>query len=465
MDTALKRKKKFEIRPIAFICLAFLLVIFIGSLLLWAPFSLNEGVSVDYIDALFTSTSATCVTGLVSLPNGSVADTYNIFGRFVVAALIQIGGLGAATLAMSFILIISNSLTMNQQTLIKESWNISSFKGLKRIFYLNFLITFIAEFAGAILIFFDLYFLHGDVIKGVDDAFGHAFFLSVSAFNNAGFDIFGNTSLISFSNDVFLNLIISLLIIFGGLGYLVIIDVVSKKCNFKKLNLHSKVVISMTLFLIVVGTLTIYLSENMAHFINNSEPAGMTLLESYFLSVSTRTAGFTTYNLYDARIASILLMNILMFIGASPGGTGGGIKTTTAFALFMRIRSGFDGKHPHAFKRSIAKDTIQKAFTLFFLSTLFLSFFILLIFCFEGGSIEGNGMTFDSLDYVFDAFSAFATVGLSVGVTPFFSLGSKICLILLMFIGRIGPMSISLSLFKYKKNINWKYVDEELPIG
>ena len=463
----LVKARKFEIKPIAFICLAFMVVILLGSLFLWAPFSLNEGISVDYIDALFTSTSATCVTGLVSLPNGSVADTYNIFGRFVVALLIQIGGLGAATLAMAFILIISSRLTMNQQTLVKESWNISSFKGLKKIFLLNLLITFIAEFVGAFLLFFDLYFLHSDVIKGVDEAFGHAFFLSVSAFNNAGFDIFGNTSLIAFSDDVFMNLIISLLIVFGGLGYLVIIDICSKKFNFKKMTLHTKVVIFMTLLLIIGGTITIYLSENVPHFINSSVPSGMTFLESFFLSVSTRTAGFTTYNLYDAQICSILLMDVLMFIGASPGGTGGGVKTTTIFALFTRIRSGIDGKAPHAFRRSINKETIQKAFTLFFLSVLFLLFFIILIFAFEGKEIEGNGNIYSSNDYVFDAFSAFATVGLSTGVTPFFSVGSKLCLILLMYIGRIGPMSVSLSLFKTKhsNNITWKYVDDSLPIG
>ncbi len=462
---SLFKKRKFEIRPIAFICIAFLLVILIGSLFLRAPFSLNEGYSVDYIDALFTSTSATCVTGLVSLPNSSIGDTYNLFGRFVIAILIQIGGLGAATLAMAFILIISSKLTLSQQNLVKESWNISSFKGLKKIFLLNFLITFIAEFVGAFLLFFDLYFLHSDVIKGVDEAFGHAFFLSVSAFNNAGFDLFGGTSLINFSSDVFLNLVISILIILGGLGYLVIIDVVSKRCNFKKLSLHSKVVLTMTLFLIVTGTITIYLSENMTHFIDITEPSGMNFLESFFLSVSTRTAGFTTYNLYDARIASILLMNVLMFIGASPGGTGGGVKTTTIFALFARLRSGIDGRHPHAFRRSISKDTVNKSFILFFLSVLFLIFFILLIFCFEGGSIEGNGNTYDSLDYVFDAFSAFATVGLSVGVTPFFSVGSKLCLISLMYIGRIGPMSISLSLFKSRGLHKWTYVEDSLPIG
>ena len=461
------KKVKIEIKPIAFICLAFLVVILIGSLFLWAPFSLNEGQSVDYIDALFTSTSATCVTGLVSLPNGSVGDTYNIFGRFVVALLIQIGGLGAATLAMAFILIISSNLTMNQQNLVKESWNISSFKGLKKIFFYNILITVIAEFVGAIILFFDLYFLHNDVVKTVDAAFGHAFFLSVSAFNNAGFDIFGNTSLIAFSDDVLMNLVIALLIVVGGLGYLVVIDIIAKKCHFKKMTLHTKVVIFMTLFLIIAGTFTIYLSENVAHFINSAQPEGMTFLESFFLSVSTRTAGFTTYNLYDARICSILLMNVLMFIGASPGGTGGGIKTTTVFAMFTKIRSQIDGKTPHAFRRSIDKDTVQKAFMLFFLSVLFLLFFIILIFAFEGGSIEGNGNTYDSLDFVFDAFSAFATVGLSVGVTPFFTVGSKLCLIALMYIGRIGPMSISLSLFKSRhgNNIKWKFVDDSLPIG
>ena len=458
-------KKKLEIRPIAFICLAFVLVIVVGSLLLRAPFSLNEGISISYIDALFTSTSATCVTGLVSLPNGSVADTFNIFGRFVVAILIQIGGLGAATLAMTFILIVSSKLSFHQQVLVKESWNISSFKGLKKIFYLNLLITFIAEFVGAILLFFDLYFFHNDVVKTVDAAFGHAFFLSVSAFNNAGFDIFGNTSLIAFSNDVFMNLVISLLIIFGGLGYLVIIDIISKKFKFKKMTLHTKVVIFMTILLIIVGTISIYLSENVSHFIDPTMPAGMDFLESFFLSVSTRTAGFTTFNLYDAQICSILLMNVLMFIGASPGGTGGGVKTTTIFALFTRIRSEVDGKYPHAFRRSISKDTTQKAFILFFLSILFLLFFIILIFAFEGESIEGNGNTYYSLDYVFDAFSAFATVGLSTGVTPFFSVGSKLCLITLMYIGRIGPMSISLSLFKSRKTSTWNYVDDSLPIG
>ena len=264
-----------------------------------------------------------------------------------------------------------------------------------------------------------------------------------------------------------MNLIIALLIVFGGLGYLVIIDICSKKFRFKKMTLHTKVVIFMSLLLIFGGTITIYLSENVPHFVNNNVPEGMTFLESFFLSVSTRTAGFTTYNLYDAQICSILLMDVLMFVGASPGGTGGGVKTTTIFALFARIRSGIDGKAPHAFRRSINKDTIQKAFTLFFLSVLFLLFFIILIFGFEGKHIEGNGNTYSSLDYVFDAFSAFATVGLSTGVTPFFSVGSKLCLILLMYIGRIGPMSVSLSLFKTKhsNNITWKYVDDSLPIG
>lgn len=460
-------KIKFQIRPIAFICLAFILVILVGSLFLFAPFSLNEGMSVSYIDALFTSTSATCVTGLVSLPNGSVGATYNLFGRFIIAILIQIGGLGAATLAMAFILIVSSHLTMNQQTLVKESWNISSFKGLKKIFYLNILITFIAEFIGAMLLFIDLYYLHPDVVNGIDDAFGQAFFLSVSAFNNAGFDLFGNTSLISFSNDVFLNLIIAFLIIFGGLGYLVIIDIVGKKFKFKKMTLHTKVVITMTLFLIILGTFAIYLSENVSYWIDNTTQEGMSFLESFFISVSTRTAGFTSYNLYDAKICSVVLMSILMFIGASPGGTGGGIKTTTMFAIFTKLRSELDGKSPHAFRRNINRETVQKAFSLFSLSLIFLILFILLIFAFEGGNIEVNGITYDSLDYVFDAISAFATVGLSVGVTPYFTIGSKICLILLMYIGRIGPMSISLALFqsRHSRNVTWKYVDGSLPIG
>ena len=209
--------------PMLLIGLAFLFVILLGSLLLFFPFThKSNSFSIEYIDALFTSISATCVTGLVSIKEG-VADTFNIFGYVIIAILIQIGGFGAAMVGVSIFIIFARKLSFQQQNLIKESWNISNYKGLKRIFLLIVLTTFVFELIGATLLFLDFYFLHNEIGGGDNFALvGYSVFTSISAFNNAGFDLFGTTSLISFQNDIWLNLIIAFLIIFGGLGYLVI---------------------------------------------------------------------------------------------------------------------------------------------------------------------------------------------------------------------------------------------------
>ena len=456
--------KKIKLQPIAIIGLSFLGVIFIGACFLALPIAHNEGTSVNFFDALFISTSCTCVTGLVSLPEG-VAAAFNLFGRIVMGILIQLGGLGVTTIAVIIFMLTSRKLTFTKQSLIKESWNLNSYKGIKRIFAEVLAVSFSFELLGSILLFFVFYFGHH---FSLDESIGYAVFHSVSAFNNAGFDLFGTTSLINFENDIALNLIISLLIIAGGLGFIVIIDIITKRFKFKKFRLHTKIVLVYTLFFIVFGTLAIYLSE----LFNESNTSFM---GAFFMSVSTRTAGFTMYDLSKYRDVSLLIMIILMFVGASPGGTGGGVKTTTIALLFYYIRSIVTDRDPHTFRRNLNRGLIRKALLIILLGLLF--FLIgLFIICFcemdynyikDGikykDYIEGAS-TFNALDYAFEAMSAYGTVGLSTGFTAYFSTGSKIVLICLMYVGRLGPLTIS-TMFKSKNIQTYKYAEEEIAIG
>lgn len=458
---SLKRK----INPFFLIAISFLIVLIIGSLILYSPISLNEGVSVSYIDSLFTCTTSLCVTGLVSIKEG-IAETYNLFGKIVIGTLIQIGGLGVMTFFTLFIVVLKRRMNIKEQYLIKESWNLSSVQSIRKIFLYILLATFIFELLGAILSFFSFFFIHK---MPLDAAIGYSIFHSVSSFNNAGIDLFGTTSLINFSTDHYLLFVTTLLIIFGGIGYFVIVEVVLKKFNFKKLSLHSKVTISYTLFLILFGTFIVYIVE----YFNDGSI--LNLMDAYFISVSSRTAGFTSVDLYTLRHASLIVVMILMFIGASSGGSGGGVKTTT-FAMFViYLRSLISNKTPHIYKRTIRDEVIKKALILILLGfSLFILGFILI------ASIEGNHiyvvdgekvsviqdgcLIFTSIDYAFDCMSAFATVGLTTGVTPYLHTYSKIILIILMYVGRVGPLTISV-MFKTKKEPLYRYVSEDVNVG
>ncbi len=461
------RLHKFTLSPIAIIVISFLAVILIGSILLILPIAHKPGATVTYLDALFTSTSCTCVTGLVSVKSG-IADSFSIFGRVTMAILIQLGGLGVTTLAVIFFLIASRKLTFGEQSLIKESWNLKNLSGIKKIFFLVLLVSFSFETFGAILSFLDFYYIHN---FDMSTAWGYAFFHSVSSFNNAGFDILGNNSLISYENDIFLNLITSFLIIAGGLGFFVNIDIIKKKLHFKKFTLHTKIVLLYTAILVVFGTLSIYLIEL------TNEVTQVSFMGSFFMSVSTRTAGFTMYNLGTFNDATIIIMCILMFIGASPGGTGGGIKTTTFALLLAYLRGVITAKRPYAFRRSINKDLIRRALLIIILGFSFFVIGFTLICVFEGNYnyidystgekliIYKDGATrYNAIDFGFEAMSAFGTVGLSTGITPYLAPASKIILIFLMYVGRIGPLTISTA-FRGKNTATYHYAEEDVSIG
>ena len=475
MEAMLRTPKRKTIRPVFLIVIGFLAIIFLGSVLLFLPFTHREGIDVPYVDSLFMSFSATCVTGLFSVPKG-LAGTFNEWGYLIVAILIQLGGLGAGVVGVFIFIVISKRLSFDQQTIIKESWNLSDNRNLRRIFAIVFAMTAVFEICGAALIFIDFYFFHSDIYEGnIIRTVCASVFTSISAFNNAGFDLFGTESILAFQNDYFLLSVLAILIISGGLGYMVHIDIFKKRFNWKKFTLQSKIVLSMTAFLIIVGGLGIFASENLGtRSLYSSGNEHMDLFNSIFLSISCRTAGFSTYNLAETKRSTLMIMMILMIIGASPGGTGGGIKTTTIFVVMTSFVSLFTLRDPNAFRRNMSKKALNRASLIFFASLGLIVVSIIVVTAFEGDSayVVGNtvfhtyqadAVRYTTIDYLFEICSAMATVGLGTGYTVYYSVGTKIVLMILMFLGRIGPLSVS-QLF-YHKVRTWSYAEEEIAIG
>ena len=298
--------------PGRLIAAGFALVILAGAALLMLPVSVRDSAQVTPIDALFTSTSAVCVTGLIAI---DTADHFTVFGRTIVALLIQVGGLGVTSVGVGFILVAGKRVGFKSRLLVREAMNMENGKGIVRLVKSILLMTLCFEGAGALLSFLVFVQDHPPV-----EAIGISIFHSIAAFNNSGFDILGGLqNLIPYQNNLLLNLTTAGLIIFGGLGFLVILDILKKR-SFRALALHSKVVIVMSAVLILLGTLLLKATEN------------VTWLGAFFQSVSARTAGFSTYPIGSFTDAGLFVLILLMFVGASPGSTGGGIKTTTLFA-------------------------------------------------------------------------------------------------------------------------------------
>ncbi len=425
-----------KIAPGKIIALGFMMVILVGAILLWLPISANEGVEVSFLDALFTATSAVCVTGLATVDPG---DTFNVFGRTVLALLIQTGGLGVTCIGVGIIWLTGKRVGLKQRTLVREALNLNSFKGVVKLVRAILLMTLSFELIGAILsfmVFREQY--------ETWDAIGISIFHAVSSFNNAGFDILGGfKNLLDYQSNVLLNLTTCGLIICGGLGFLVHIDVIKNR-SFKKLTFHSKVVLTMTISLLTIGTLLIRWTEDVPWLV------------AFFNSTSARTAGFSTYPIGNFTEAGLLVMIVLMFIGASPGSTGGGIKTTTLFVLIQSIKSTATNQHCQAFKRSIPLEAIMKAFMITLLSLTVVIMGTLAICIFEPYNTFAQN--------IFEVVSAFGTVGLSTGITPELVSPSKIVLIIIMYIGRVGPLTVA-SLWFTKEKSSLKYSEGLITIG
>ncbi len=423
--------------PARIIALGFMALILLGSVLLILPCSVKDGVTISYIDSLYTATSAVCVTGLISVDAG---DTFTPLGQFFLAMLIQFGGLGVTSVGAGLILAIGRKINLKGRSLIKEALNVDSGRGLVKLIYRVFVVTVIFEVVGALLSFI-VFVRDYPPLKALSISFFH----SVAAFNNSGFDILGNfSSLIPYKDNVLLNLVTCALIFFGGLGFLVIRELWENKFKWRKLSMHAKVVLSVSFWLILSGMLLIKMTEDISW------------LGALFLSVSTRTAGFSTYSLGEFSMAGLFLVTILMFIGASPGSTGGGIKTTTFFALIKGIKSAATNSSEKAFKYSLPKEAFKKAAIITLMALCVIIFGTYLMCIFEPD--------INFIDIFFEIVSAYGTVGLSTGITPGLCAKSKILSILIMYIGRLGPLTIA-TLWHFSKGERIRYPEGNISIG
>lgn len=431
-----------KISPYWIINLSFIGLILIGSLLLILPISLKEGQSISYIDALFMSTSAVTITGLTSLTN--IHETLSTFGQVTLVLLVQIGGLSVITLSVFILMLFKAKIGINERVLIRESLNQNSMQGVvkrvKKIVITALIIEFIS-FCVNLIIFLPLY--------EWKFAFGVSAFHAISAFNNAGFDILGPNSLKLFNDHLLLNLNTAFTIMLGGIGFIVIHDILEKK-NYKKLNIHSKIVIRMNLILWIGGTLLFKISQTHGN--------SYTWLESFFLSVTARTAGFTTIDLNTLSMISVLILLTLMFIGASPASTGGGIKVTSFYTMVKAVKNYATGKVAVVDKREISSESIRKAFILLMLAMSFIIIGSIVILIFDDLTLS---------QVLIETVSAFANVGLSQDKTAGLHFVSKLTLSGLMFSGRVGPLTLISIL-----NRNWKkphanvvYLEEKIMIG
>ena len=422
--------------PGLLIAMGFALVILLGALILLLPVSVRPDAEVSFVDALFTSTSAVCVTGLIAI---DVADHFTPFGQAVVAVLIQVGGLGVTSVGVGLILAAGKRVGIRGRKLAMEALNVDSFGGIVKLVRAILKMTLFFEVTGAVLCFpvfqQDFSPVH---------ALGISVFHSIAAFNNSGFDILGGMrNLIPYQSNVLLNLTTAALIIFGGIGFLVILDVLKQR-RFKKLTLHSKVVITTSAVLTVAGTLLFKATEE------------ITWLGAFFQSVSARTAGFSTYAIGGFSNAGLFVLCVLMFIGASSGSTGGGIKTSTFFVLVQSARSIFVKRPLSSFRRNIPPENLAKAnqITVISLGVVCAATFLMCV-------LE-PGCTFIQL--LFEVVSAFGTVGLSTGITPGLSVAGKLVIILVMYTGRIGAFTL-LSMWIDHPEPNARYTHEAVTIG
>ena len=439
------------------ILLSFLVAILAGSALLALPFSSADGVAVPYIDALFTATTSICVTGLVTVPTFS---TWSLFGQIVILFLIQIGGLGVVTIMSGLMISLHRRIGIRDRMLIQDAFNLNTLSGMVKFIRKVIAGTLLVEGTGALL--YMTVFVPEFGVKGV----WISLFNAVSAFCNAGMDVISENSLCDYVHNPVINTVTILLIVFGGIGYIVWWDIVGAAKNirrqrlkcFANLTLHSKIALSVTGILILAGAAAIFIFEYNNPLTMGSFSLFEKLQASLFQSVTTRTAGFATIPQEDLTNASAIASLLLMFIGGSPVGTAGGIKTvtfavliTSAFAT-MKTRS-----EAELFHRTIPKQAVSKA-----VAVVSMAFIIL----FTATLLLSAVMDADSLDIVYETVSAAATVGLTRSLTSELNIWGRIIIIITMYLGRVGPISLMIALNTKKETKNIiKNPTEDISVG
>ncbi len=462
MSMETKRQKR-EISPYLIVLLSFLIIILIGSFLLTLPFAKTDGQWGSYIDSLLAATSATCVTGLSPYVAG-IGGELTFFGQLVMLIMIQIGGLGFVTVLTFFITLFTGKLQFKDRYFVSQAVGSTNVADIVKFVRKILLITFIVEAIGFLLglpVFFTIY------PDNPGEAIWNSIFTSISSFNNAGFDIFGGNSLIKIAeNPIVYNMpdwcyyyllsYIMILIIVGGISFLTIMEVFTFK-NSRSYRAFTKICISMTAILIVFGFVAFFLTEGI------KPTNAITPFQALFQSVSLRTAGFAAFDQSQLSAGGNVISCLFMFIGGCPLSTAGGIKTTTIFIVIIAIYKYLRGRQVTAFKRAYSSSMIVKAMALLLIAfTLVIAGYVA-VWAFEGG---GGDKTVEAL--IFEVFSAFGTTGLSYGITPSLSIGSKLVLCVLMYLGRLGPMTF-FNLFEKsmgrKSDKHFQYVEEDILIG
>ncbi len=446
----LNRVKLIKLNTAEILVLGFAGLILLGSILLTLPIASQNGESVGFVNALFTAASAVAVTGLV------VVDTlthWTTFGHVVILVLIQIGGLGIITMGTLFALVLGRKINFRERVIMQEAMNKITVSGVVRLAKYVLIMTFLFEGIGAVILatrFVPIYGLGKGIWLSV--------FHSISAFCNAGFDLIGNfQSLTPFVSDPVVSIVVALLIILGGIGFVVILELMEKK-SFKKLSLHSKMTLSITGFLLLLGFIIVLALE-----FDNPETMGNLgfggkLLSGFFHSVTPRTAGFNTLPMDKLMMGTIVMTIVFMFIGGSSAGTAGGVKVTTLGVILATITSVIKGKQDtESFKRKLPRDLVNRSLTII---TLSIGLVILVTFVLSVTEDATFKETF------FEAVSAFGTVGLSLGITTELSTIGKIVITLTMFFGRVGPLTVFMALAERRQASSAiAYPDEEIMIG
>ena len=441
--------------PARIFVLSFAGVILAGGFLLWFPFAATKG-PLRFIDALFTSTSAVCVTGLVVV---DIGKDLTIPGQVITIFLFQIGGLGIITFSTVFFVLMGRGISFKGRDIVQSTFLHTPRRDFIVIAKSVLWFTFITEFIGILFLFIRF---SRDFPTGT--ALYHAVYNAISAFNNCGYSLFSD-NLMGYQGDLIVNLTVMGLIVHGGIGFIVQYEVVSwLKGKQERLSVHTKIVIITTTILILSGAFLFYVFER--NHVIKDVPILNKILASFFQSVTPRTAGFNTVDIGVLTNATILLLLILMFIGASPGSTGGGVKTSSAALLVLLLWNRLKGNEDvNIFNRTIPKEIVSRAISIIFASAFSVVIVTSVLLIAGGGNLPPLESRHHFVEYLFDTVSAFGTVGLSMGVTPKLNDLQKYALILMMFAGRVGPLTLAFSLFGGTRKRGLTYSEEGVMVG
>jgi trk system potassium uptake protein TrkH len=443
-----------HLTPTRIFVFSFATFILLGTLALWLPVSASKN-NLRFVDALFTSTSAVCVTGLTSI---DIGKDLSLIGQLITLVLFQVGGLGIITFSIVLFMLMGRGISFKGRKIAQSTFLHTPRQDFYLIVKRVLLYTFVIEVIGTLFLF--LRFLY-DFPPAL--AFYHAIYNAISAFNNCGFSLFAD-KLVRYQSDVVVNLTVMGLIILGGIGFIVQQEVIAKlRGREKKLSLHTRIVLITTAALIIIGAACFYFMESQNVLGNLNFKTS--ILASFFQSVTPRTAGFNTVNIGALTNSTILVIIVLMFIGASPGSTGGGVKTTSFALLMLLIVNRIKGnENVNIANRTIPKDTIDKTIYIIFASAFCVCLITSVLLFFGSSSVAPQASRYQFVEYLFETVSAFGTVGLSMNLTPKLNDPQKYAIILMMFIGRVGPLTLAFAWYSMRKK-GITYAEESVMVG